>query len=264
VIDLAQNYRFGLPVAASTYAERLDFSLNLLHGVMLVIFVLWAVFFAYCLVRFRRRPGAPAHAPIKGAAASFLPDAVILGFEIWLIFFFGMPIWSHIKEKFPEESGALVVDLVAEQFSWGFQYPGPDGKFGKRDFKRMGFGNLLGLDEEDADAADDVVMRNVLHVPLGKPTILRMTSKDVIHSFFVPEFRTKHDIVPGMQTRVWFEPNRTGVFEIVCSQLCGTGHYVMRGEVVVHSPEDFAAWEQARQAEKAASAPAAPAEDWAE
>lgn len=261
--DLIQNYTFGLPVAASTYAARMDHSLHILHIGMLLIFVLWSAFFAYCLVRFRR--GRAAKAEYRGwrsHASSFVPDALVLIFEVWLIFFFGLPIWSQIKEKFPDPASANLVELTAQQFSWGFHYPGPDGKFGRKAAQFYSITNPLALDPDDAAGQDDIVFFKELHVPLGKPTILYMTSADVIHSFFVPEFRVKQDTVPGLRTPLWFEPTKPGRYEIGCAQLCGTGHYVMRGEVVVHTPEDYDAWVRSMAAEKQAVAPAAPTADW--
>src|SRR3954467_10824864 len=102
--DLLKNYTFGLPVAASTYAARVDFALRLLHVGMMVIFVLWSLFFIYCLVRYRRSRNPQADSNVtKWSVSSFMPDAAILAFELWLVFSLGLPIWSHIKEKFPEE-----------------------------------------------------------------------------------------------------------------------------------------------------------------
>src|ERR1700748_65921 len=127
------NYRFGLPVAASTYANKIDLSLSILHWGMLVMFIAWAGFSGYSRVRFRqsRNPVAQPEA-IKGGAVSFLPDALVLGFEIWLVFFLGLPIWAHVKEDMPKAENALVIHMVAEQFAWNFQYAGADGIFGAR------------------------------------------------------------------------------------------------------------------------------------
>lgn len=215
---------------------------------MIGIFVVWGIFLAYCLVRFRskKNPTASYEAASKGGLISFLPDVMVLGFEIWLIFFLGLPLWAEIKENFPTEAESNVVELVAEQFSWGFQYAGVDGLFAKRDPQQISSGNTIGLDVNDPNGKDDYITINELHVPLGKPTLLYMTSKDVIHSFFVPEFRVKQDIVPGMRIPLWFEPIKLGRFEIGCAQLCGLGHYRMRGEVVVETPEEFEAWKQER------------------
>lgn len=244
------NYTFGLPIAASTYAGRVDKSLDLLHVAMTLIFLLWGIFFVFALIRFRRKAAPKAnYEASKGGLASFLPDLGVLLFEVWLIFIVGLPIWAEIKEDFPPTASALNVDMVAEQFAWSFQYAGPDGILGSREPKRMNANNQLGIDRSEPAAMDDVVSINELHVPLGRPTIINMTSKDVIHSFFVPEFRVKQDTVPGMRTPLWFEPTKTGRYEIGCAQLCGLGHYRMRGEVVVHTPEEFAAWEAQQQKE---------------
>lgn len=240
---MIENYRFGLPIAASTFAEGIDRSLNILHVAMTLIFVLWGIFFVYCLIRFRRsrQPQAQYDSGHKGGVASILPDVAILAFEIWLIFFLGIPIWSQIKVTFPQDKDALVVEMVAEQFAWGFQYAGADGVFGKKDPKQISPDNTIGIDRTDPASKDDIVSLNELHVPLGKPTLIYMTSKDVIHSFFVPEFRVKQDVVPGMRIPLWFEPTMTGTFEIGCAQLCGLGHYRMKGTVIVHTPEEYEA-----------------------
>jgi cytochrome c oxidase subunit 2 len=218
---------------------------------MIAMFVAWGLFFAYCLIRYRqsRNPVADSGA-VKNGSVSFIPDVLVLGFEVWLVFFLGLPIWAHIKEDFPKPENALVINMISEQFAWGFQYMGPDGAFGGRDVKQISSGNTIGLDANDPKGLDDIVTINELHVPLGKPTVLYMTSKDVIHSFFVPEFRVKQDTVPGLETLLWFEPNRTGRFEIGCAQLCGLGHYRMKGEVVVHTPEDFEIWQKEQLAAK--------------
>jgi cytochrome c oxidase subunit II len=264
-VDLS-NYTFGLPIAASTYAGEIDRSLHILHAAMVLIFVLWSSFFVYCLVRFRQGRAASAdHKGWKSHAASFVPDAMVLVFELWLIFALGLPVWSKVKVDFPDPATANVVELVAQQFSWGFHYPGADGQFGRKAPAFVSVTNQLGLDPQDAAGKDDLVFFHDLHVPLGKPTIIYMTSKDVIHSFFVPEFRVKQDVVPGMKTPLWFEPTKTGKYEIGCAQLCGTGHYVMRADLYVDTPEDHEAWLAARQADKSAGQPAAAAaEDWSE
>lgn len=252
MIDVAQNYTFGLPIAASSYAEKVDFSLHVLHVGMAVMFVLWGSFFVYTLFRFRRKknPHAspPAHST-KTTINSMLPDAAVLAFELFLVFMWGFPLWAEIKEEFPQELNSHVVRLTAEQFAWNFQYAGPDGIFGKMDPHQISPSNTLGLDAHDPAGQDDIVSINQLHVPIGKPTLLYMRSKDVIHSFFVPEMRNKQDVVPGLESMYWFEPIMTGRFEIVCAQLCGLGHYRMRGELVVHTPEDYKTWLKLRMAE---------------
>lgn len=264
--EMLQNYSMGLPVAASTYAESVDRSLNILHVAMGVIFVLWLSFFIYCLIRFRQKKvDRASYQGWKGTMSSFVPDAMVLVFEVWLIFVFGLPIWSRIKEQFPKPEDANLVGLSAEQFSWGFHYPGPDGKLGAREVGFVSISNPLGLKEDDPAAADDLVMYHELHVPMGKPTLLEMGSKDVIHSFFVPEFRVKQDVVPGMKFPLWFEATKPGRYEIGCAQLCGSGHYVMRADVFVHTPEDYEKWwKNATAARTAQAAVPVVTEDWSE
>lgn len=236
------NYGWGLPIAASSYAHKIDWSLNLLHIVMVAIFVLWGIYMAYCLIRFRQKEGVPADRTPLSPLANYIPDGVILAFDIWLIFVIGIPIWAHLREELPKPENSMIVDVVAEQFSWNFHYPGANGKFGKRSLALMHANNPLGLDENDPDAKDDFFTVNELWVPANKPILLNLSSKDVIHSFFVPEFRVKMDAVPGIKTTLWFEAIRTGTFEIACAQLCGKGHYVMRGKVHVLSQPEFQAW----------------------
>ena len=208
----------------------------------LFCFVLWGAFFVWCLVRYRKREGVPA-AYSKGRRwFLWIPLLGVFAAEIWLIFFVGVPTWSTLMEKLPATEQAVVVEVVAEQYAWNVHYPGPDGRFGKREASLIGPANPLGLDEADPAARDDAVSLNELHAPLGKRVLVHLTSKDVIHSFFVPEFRIKRDAVPGMRVSLWFEPIRMGRFEMVCAQLCGLGHYRMRGDLFVESQEEFDAW----------------------
>lgn len=236
------NYSWGLPVAASTIAKDIDFGIYLIHAAMIFIFVAWGIFFTYLLIRYRRREGVRAQVGHENAMMSLLPDFAVLIFEIGLIAFYAIPKWSRIKMSTPDPAKSNVLHLMAEQFAWDVQYPGADGKFGKKDSLLVNSSNPMGIDPADPASADDVVTVNELHIPIGKPTLLTLTSKDVIHSFFIPEFRIKQDAIPGMAIPVWFEPTMTGKFELVCAQLCGVGHATMRADVIVHSPEDYAKW----------------------
>ena len=257
-------YGWGLPIAASTYARDIDFGIRLIHWAMITIFVLWSIFFVYLLVRYKRRDGVPAEREKEHhgiISTSLIPDIVVMVFEIGLIFFYALPVWSNIKTKMPAEADSNRIDIVAEQFAWNAHYPGKDGKFGKRTYEKIHFSNALGLDRDDAAAADDIVIANEIHVPMGKPTLIRLTSKDVIHSFWVPEFRIKQDAMPGMTIPVWFQPDRPGTYELSCAQLCGFAHSLMRASVVVDTDEDYAKW-LASSAPSAAAAPAKAGESW--
>ncbi len=236
------NYGWGLPIQASTYAEKIDLGLTILHGVMFTIFILWAIYLVYCLIRYRKKEGVPAQYAHKATWTSLLPDGAVLFFEIWLIFAIGIPVYSHIKNDLPQRDKATEVRIVAEQFAWTIHYPGSDGQFGKTSPALINADNPLGLDPTDTAAADDIVSVNNLYIPLGKPVLIQLSSLDVIHSLFIPEFRMKQDAVPGMKIPVWFEPKMEGEFEIGCAQLCGAGHYRMRGDVTVLSPKKFQDW----------------------
>jgi cytochrome c oxidase subunit 2 len=149
-------------------------------------------------------------------------------------------VWARIHLGTPPEG--LEVDVRAEQFAWLSRYPGPDGTFGRVDPTLIDHRtNPMGLDPTDPAAADDIVSRE-LHLVVNKPVRVRLRATGVIHSFFIPAFRVKQDAVPGMTVQTWFTPTREGEFEIACAELCGVGHYAMRGKVRVHSQEAFDAW----------------------
>lgn len=263
------NYGWSLPLAASTYAAKIDFGIWLIHAAMAAIFVLWGIFFTYLLVKYRARPGVPAvreDDKSHGAAGelkSLLPDLLVMAFEIALIVFYAIPVWSRIKMSQPDVEPQLKLALIAEQFAWNVHYPGPDGKLGARRLELIHFSNPSGLDKSDPASADDVVLGNELRLPVGKPAVITLTSKDVIHSFFVPEFRIKQDMMPGMKIPLWVEPTVAGKFELTCAQLCGFGHSLMRGDVFVQTPDEFDAWYKSRLAlAPAAPKPSNPSEDF--
>ena len=232
----------GLPVAASTHAAELDNMTVLVHWLMLVLFVGWGIFFLYVLFRFRKGANpAASYAGAKGKISKGVEIGVAV-VEVILLLFYAIPAWAVRVRDFPAENEAVVVRVTGEQFAWNMQYPGPDGRFGRRDIKLVGGDNPLGLDRTDPDAKDDITTTNQLALPVDRPVLVHLTSKDVIHSFGLFEMRVKQDAIPGMDIPVWFIPNRIGEYEISCSQLCGLGHYRMRGFVSVKSQSDFTTW----------------------
>ena len=232
----------GLPVAASAHAGDVDQTMVLVHWLMLVLFVGWGTFFAYVLVRFRR--GAHPVARHEGVRASWSTwvEGGVLAAEVVLLAFFSIPVWSARVDAFPPETQSTVVRVVAEQYAWNIHYPGADGRFGRTDLQFLGPDNPLGLDRSDPAARDDITTINQMHLPVNKPVIVHLSSKDMIHSFALPQMRVKQDAIPGIAQPVWFTPTRTGEWEIPCSQLCGLGHYRMRGYYTIEGQADYNAW----------------------
>ena len=142
----------------------------------------------------------------------------------------------------PPEEEATVVNVIGKQFEWISHYPGPDGRWGRRDISLITPTNNIGLDRSDPNGADDIVSINQLNLPINKPVIINLSSQDVIHSFGIAEMRVKQDAVPGLQIPVWWVPNVLGQFEVNCSQLCGLGHYRMRGFVTIMEQDEYDAW----------------------
>lgn len=213
-----------LPEDISTFGPKIDRLFYLILAITGVIFIGVQGTLLVFLFRYRARKGVKAsytHGNNRLEVIWTVIPAVILVFlTIW-----SQKIWTQIKSAPPPE--AIPIEIQAEQFAWNIRYPGPDKTFG---------------------TSDDIKTINQLHIPAGRPVRVRLTSvgKDgkhpVIHSFFLPEFRLKQDVVPGMAIDVWFEATRTGRYEIACAELCGLGHYRMKGFLNIHSPEGYEAW----------------------
>ena len=146
--------------------------------------------------------------------------------------------------------GALTIEVTAQQFAWNIRYPGPDGKFGRTDPALMddSVANYLGLDRKDPASADDITTQNIMAVPVNRPVRVILRSKDVTHSFFVPQLRVKQDAVPGMAIRIHFTATKPGEYEIACAELCGMQHYKIRGRLLVMPEAEFADWLKERAA----------------
>ena len=244
-----QNFLAMFPVQASTHAAEVDQMTVLVHWLMLVLFVGWGLFFIFVLFRFRRGANPKAsYTGAKGKISKGLEVAVAL-IEVLLLVFYAIPAWAKRVKAFPSESEAVVVRVVAEQFAWNIHYPGPDGKFGRTDIALVSADNPIGLDRRDPNAKDDITTINQLNLPIDRPVLVHLTSKDVIHSFGLYEMRVKQDAIPGMTIPVWFIPNRVGEYEIACSQLCGLGHFRMRGFITIQSQADYQKWYDAQEKE---------------
>lgn len=227
-----------LPPQAAAQAASLDRITLLVHILMLVLFVGWSIFFVYVLIRFRRgRQPKADYRGVRGRWSSWTEVGVALA-ELILLAAFSIPAWA-IRVTPPDEHAALVVRVIAQQFAWNVHYAGPDGEFGRTDPSLVAADNPIGLDRSSPHAADDVVTINDLHLPIDRPVIVQLSSLDVVHSFGIPAMRVKQDAIPGTMIPVWFTPTMGGEFDIACSQLCGLGHYRMRGVVSVVGEREF-------------------------
>jgi cytochrome c oxidase subunit II len=260
----------GLPVLASAHGGQIDNLIGWIHVFMLILFVGWGGFFLYAVIRFRKSRNPVAdYTGVKSHNSTYLEVAVAV-VEAVLLIGFAIPLWAARVDDLPPANQALEVHVTGEQFAWNIHYAGPDGIFGRTDIKLIDLqSNPLGLDRNDPGGKDDVTTVNQLYLPVNRPVIVRLRSKDVIHSFGVPEFRVKQDAIPGFTIPIWFIPTittadmrtRTGnpefQYEIACAQLCGLGHAKMRGLVTVQSAEEFQKWldEKVKEALESAADP---------
>lgn len=233
----------GLPLDASAHGYEIDQMIYIVHALMFVLFLGWGIFFIVALIRFNKAANPKAdYTGVKSHFSSVIEVSVIIA-EVILLACFSIPFWAKKVNAFPNRPDALEVRVVAEQFAWNVHYPGKDGKFGKTNPKFLNQqSNPVGLDLSDPDAKDDITTVNQLHIPIGRPVIIHLSTKDVIHSFFIPVMRVKQDVLPGMSIQTWFTPTKTGQWEIACAQLCGIGHYRMKGFLTVHTEKDFQDW----------------------
>jgi len=234
----------GLPLNASLHGGKIDDIIIIMHLFMLGGLIPWGLFFFYTLFRFHKSKNPKAdYVGVKNHLSSYLEVGVAI-FEIVILVGLSIPFWvKHIDALPPFPQNATQVRVIAEQFVWNIHYPGRDGIFGKTAPEFVNTqSNPVGLDKSDPHAADDITTINQLHLPVNKPAIMRLSSKDVIHSFALPIMRVKQDVIPGMSIPTWFTPIKTGKSEIACAQLCGLGHYRMKGFLTIHTNKDFQAW----------------------
>ena len=235
-----------MPVDASAHGHEIDRLIIWTHWLMLVLFVVWGAYFLFALWRFNAKRSPRANYRGAQTHVSTYAEAGVALVEVVLLVGFSIPAWYRWTQPPGAEKNPLEIKVVAEQFAWNVHYPGADGKFGRRNVKLTTSANPLGLDLTDPAAQDDIVTLNQLHVELDRDTIIHVSSKDVIHSFKLPVMRAEQDAIPGMDVKIHFKPklsNDDGTrWEIACAQLCGLGHYRMRGEIHVDKKADFEKW----------------------
>ena len=245
-VSVAYFFKYGVPELASDRGSQdtLYYVILALTGLMYV--VVQCVLGLY-VWKYRHRDDAEGsywHQSHKLEMAWTIATAVVL----IPIVFAGLVVWEDVKAAPPEEA-MLTIEAVGAQFQWDFRYPGLDGEFGTWRPELYSLENYLGIDPDDAAGADDIHMINQLVIPVDRPVRILLRSKDVQHAFFLPNHRVKQDLMPGIETSVWFTPITVGEYEIACAELCGLGHYRMRAFMSVRSEADFQTWltEQANQ-----------------
>lgn len=233
----------GLPDIASEQAVEVNKLVIYIHTLMIVLFVGWFIYFLFVLWRFQRRRNPKGdYLGVRNHASSYL-EFTVAGIEAALLLFVAIPIWAKAVDKFPKESESTVFHVMGQQFAWNARYPGLDGKFGKQDLRLVKADNTFGVDPNDPAGKDDIVVLNEMHVPVNKPVIVHISSRDVIHSFKVLAMRVTQDAVPGMRIPAWFKPTKEGRFQVYCAQLCGNGHAAMaQGVIVVESQANYEKW----------------------
>lgn len=245
---------YWAPEAATVGAKKVDTLLNFIFYLTATVFVLTQTVYIYYLVKYRKRPGSKAYYSHGNNKLEIIwtaiPTAIFLGLVIY-----SNRLWAELHS--PPPDGAVKVDVVSYQFGWDMRYAGADGQLGKVDVHSYSMDNKFGLVPDDP-VGDDDFSSTELVIPVNKPVHIYLHSRDVIHSFYVPEFRLYQAAVPGRTIAwVWFEPTRTGNFELACSQICGSGHYNMKAPIRVVSQEEFDKWQAGKIEAKAEEAKAA-------
>ena len=203
------------------------------------MFVAVCSFMAYCVWRYRYRPDRKAeYKPEDKKLEIRLTALTALG--VIALLAPGLVVWNKYVTV-PEN--ALKIEVVAYQWGWNYRLPGDDGILGTTNISLINDENPYGLNPEDPNSKDDIIVMDAdLHLELDQPVKVELRSYDVLHNFYVPQFRAKMDTLPGLVTFYWFTPTRTGDFEILCAEYCGTGHYAMRGKVLVDEKTDYTNW----------------------
>jgi cytochrome c oxidase subunit 2 len=225
------------PIASNW--SYIDNTITLTFWITGAVFVAVVLFVAYCIFRFHHE---------EGRVASYEPENKKL--ELWLTVATGIGVAAMLApglfvwgQFVTVPAGASEIEIMGQQWQWSFRLPGKDGRLGTTFTNLITPENSLGINPGDPNGQDDLVVEGgEIHLPLGQPVKVLLRSVDVLHDFYVPEFRAKMDIIPDMVTYFWLTPTRTGTFDVLCAELCGVGHHIMRGKVVVDSEAEYRTW----------------------
>ncbi len=239
--EIRETSVWWLPRNVNMFGHEIDFIFYVILGLTGVTSVAVFSVMIYFLIRYRARPGVPAiHSHGNNTLEvvwTTIPVFIFLALAIY-----GNEQWTQMRLRQPP-ADAIPVAVVGEQFGWNVRYPGPDGKLATMVASKVGKENPFGVDPADPAGADDFTTYNEVVFPVDRPIRLYLGSKDVIHAFYVPEFRLYQDMVPGrVYDFVWLKAEATGNFQLACNQLCGQGHYKMFGKLSVVPEAEYEAW----------------------
>jgi cytochrome c oxidase subunit 2 len=239
---------WGLPPCVTVSGEKIDTIFRMIFWLTGIVFVLTQGTYIVYLIKYRRRPGVKAHYSHGNNTLEIiwttLPTIIFLALAIY-----SNRIWDEIH--LPAPKNALTIYVSAYQFGWQMRYPGVSGTLSPSDVRLISPQNPFGTDATDPRTTQDVISPDLV-IPVGRPVHVLLQSRDVIHSFYVPEFRLYQDCVPGRTIGwVWFQATRTGDFQLACNQLCGIGHYNMKAPIHVVSEAEFNNWLTTRQQKNA-------------
>ncbi len=231
-----------MPQNDSGQGAGIDDLIIYVHVLMGALFVGWIGYFFYVLLRFNKTRNPTAdYAGVKSHASTWI-EGVVAIFEAVLLIGFAIPVWSRAVDKFPKDSEATVIKVIAQQFQWNGWYPGPHGVFCAQDKKFFSGDNTFALDKNDPHYKENFIVAKDLVVPVNKPVLVYISSLDVIHCFACKPLRVTQDAIPGMVFPAHFTPVKLGTYQINCAQLCGVSHSVMRGTIKVVSQTDYEKW----------------------
>lgn len=241
-VYLVWNHNYWLPPAWSAAAHSYDSQFVLTMTIVGIAFVSAQVLLGLFIFQFRDKGDAGRARYIHGSNFIEVGGVIVTTITFVSLAILGQRLWAqvHLTESPPD---ALHIEITGQQFIWNVRYPGPDGKLGRNNPKFYeSAGNTVGVDPDDPAGRDDIIVQNQLVVPVNRPVELTMRSKDVIHSFFLPTLRLKQDTMPGLAVPLRFTANQTGTFEIACAELCGSGHYNMKGRLQIVGPAEYEKW----------------------
>jgi cytochrome c oxidase subunit 2 len=232
----------NMPADASGQGHGVDELIIYVHVLMGILFVGWIGYFFYVVMRYHKSRNPKAdYVGATGHASTYVEGVVALC-EFVLLVGFAYPVWSRAVDKFPNEKESTVIKVIGQQFQWHGWYPGPHGKFCTNDEKFITGDNPFGLDKTDPNYKENYFITTDFEVPVNKSVIAYISSMDVIHCFTVKPMRVTQDAIPGMVFPAHFKPVKEGTYWINCAQLCGMGHYTMRGSLKVVSQPEYDKW----------------------